>query len=158
MSYFFRLQGIKIYWLIQFLGYLRTLSLKFQKARTKIEVVLTLHCWLSQLQGRPRTTSILVRKSLRTFWLKATFSKDGLKILMIILVSSPKQPSSFMYYFAHDCICVKTGVCMYLGPSWHHAYVLRCCLSQILPIIRHDTVPGYLDNILFSKFQRCANS
>ena len=66
----------------------------------------------------------------------------------------------------------------------HHAYVLRCCLlSQILPIIMHDTVPGYLDNIfarlictlridlnwfkffsgcrlngqLFSKFQRCAN-
>ena len=33
--------GIKVYWRLQFLGYLRTLSLKFQKARTKIEVVLT---------------------------------------------------------------------------------------------------------------------
>ena len=44
MSYFFRLQGIKIYWLIQFLGYLKTLNLK-QKARTKIEVVLTLQFW-----------------------------------------------------------------------------------------------------------------
>ena len=30
------------------MGYLRTLSLKFQKTRTKIEVVLTLPCWLSQ--------------------------------------------------------------------------------------------------------------
>ena len=69
MLYFFRHQGIKIYWLIQFLGYLRTLSLKFQKARTKIEIVLTLPCWLSQFcwdsqQGKPRTTSILVK----AFW------------------------------------------------------------------------------------------
>ena len=40
--------GFKVYWRIQFLGYLRTLSLKFQKARNKIEVVLTLPCWLSQ--------------------------------------------------------------------------------------------------------------
>ena len=58
---FFRLQGIKVYF--------GTLSLKFQKARTKIEVVLGLPCWLSQLnwdshQGRLRTTSILVR----AFW------------------------------------------------------------------------------------------
>jgi hypothetical protein len=30
------------------LEYLRTLSLKFQKAWTKIEVVLSLPCWLSQ--------------------------------------------------------------------------------------------------------------
>ena len=40
--------GIKVYWRLQFLGYLRTLNLKFQKALTKIEVVLTLPCWLSQ--------------------------------------------------------------------------------------------------------------
>ena len=39
---FFRLQGIKVLWRLQFLGYFRTLSLKSQKARTKIEVVLTL--------------------------------------------------------------------------------------------------------------------
>ena len=45
---FFRLQGIKVLWRLQFLGYLRTLSLKFQKARTKIQVVLTLPGWLSQ--------------------------------------------------------------------------------------------------------------
>ena len=38
---------IKVYRRLQFLEYLRTLSLKFQKARTKIEVVLTLPCWLS---------------------------------------------------------------------------------------------------------------
>ena len=61
--------GIKIYWRLQFLEYLRTLSLKFQKARTKIEVVLSLPSWLSQLnwdsyQGRLRTTPILVQ----AFW------------------------------------------------------------------------------------------
>ena len=59
--------GIKVYWRLQFLGYLRTLSLKFQEVWTKIEVVLTswLPCWLSQLnwfsqQGKVRITSILV--------------------------------------------------------------------------------------------------
>ena len=34
---------------MQFLEYMRTLSLKFWKAGTKIEVVLTLPVWLSQL-------------------------------------------------------------------------------------------------------------
>ena len=60
--------GIKILWRLQFLEYLRTLCLKFQKAWTKIEVVLSLPwgCplnWDSQ-QGRLRTTSIVVR----AFW------------------------------------------------------------------------------------------
>ena len=58
--------GIKVLWRLQFLEYLGTLCLKFQKARTKIEVVLSLPCWLSQFswdsqQGRLRTTSSLVR-------------------------------------------------------------------------------------------------
>ena len=62
--------GIKVLWRLQCLEYLRTLRLKFQKARTKIEVVLSLPCWLSQLnwvsqQGRLRTTSILVW----SFWI-----------------------------------------------------------------------------------------
>ena len=66
---FVRLQAIKVLWNLQFLGYLRTLSLKFQKATSKIEVVLALPCWLSQLnwdsqQHRPKTTSIL----LVVFW------------------------------------------------------------------------------------------
>ena len=39
---------IKVLWRLQFLEYLRTLRLKFQKARIKIEVVLSLPCWLSQ--------------------------------------------------------------------------------------------------------------
>ena len=57
--------GIKEYWRLQFLGYLRTLSLTFQKTRTKIEFVLTLPCLLSHLnwdsqQGRVKTTLILV--------------------------------------------------------------------------------------------------
>ena len=34
---FFRLQSIKVLWGLQFVGYLRTLSLKFQKATSKIE-------------------------------------------------------------------------------------------------------------------------
>ena len=56
-------------WSLQFLGYLRTLSLKFQKARTKIEVFQSLPCWLSQFswdsqQGRGRKTSTL----LVAFW------------------------------------------------------------------------------------------
>ena len=55
----------KMLWCLQFLGYLRTLSLKFQKARTKIEVFLALSCWLSQFswdsqQGRDRKTTILI--------------------------------------------------------------------------------------------------
>ena len=40
--------GIKVSRRLQFLEYLRTLHLKFQKARTKTEVVLSLPCWLSQ--------------------------------------------------------------------------------------------------------------
>ena len=72
--------GIKVYWRLQFFEYQGTLSLKFQKARTKIEVVLSLPSWLSQLnwdsyQGRLRTTSILVR----AFWnfkLKVPYSRN----------------------------------------------------------------------------------
>ena len=55
---------IKVLWRLQFLIGYRPLSLKFQKARTKIEVVLSLPSWLSELNwdrlGRLRTTSILV--------------------------------------------------------------------------------------------------
>jgi hypothetical protein len=63
MSYLFRLQGIKIYWLIQFLEYLRTLSLKFQKARTKIGVVLALPCWLSLEPSSDGGTGLKLHKS-----------------------------------------------------------------------------------------------
>ena len=41
-SGFFKTFCIKVAWSLQFLGYLRTLSLKFQKATTKIGVFLTL--------------------------------------------------------------------------------------------------------------------
>ena len=41
--------GIKVAWSLQFLGYLGTLHLKFQKARTKIGDFLPLPNWLSQL-------------------------------------------------------------------------------------------------------------
>ena len=57
--------SIKVAWGLQFLGYLRTLNLKFQKATIKIGVFLTLPSWLSQFSwdsqlGRVRKTSILV--------------------------------------------------------------------------------------------------
>ena len=45
----FTKSGIKVLGKLRFLEYLRTLCLKFQTARTKIEVVLSLPCWLSQL-------------------------------------------------------------------------------------------------------------
>ena len=50
----------------KFHWYLRTLSLKFQKARTKIEVFPSLPCWLSQLdwdsqQGRDRKTKFCIK-------------------------------------------------------------------------------------------------
>ena len=50
-------------WSLQFLGYLRTLSLKFQKATIKIEVFQSLPClgWRSQTkQGRDWKNSILL--------------------------------------------------------------------------------------------------
>jgi hypothetical protein len=68
-SGFFRLQGIKVLWRLQFLGYLRTLSLKFQKVRTKIEVVLSLPCWLSQYSGQLQFWSEPSERSIfQTFW------------------------------------------------------------------------------------------
>ena len=46
-------------WSLQFLGYLRTLSLKFQKAASKLEGFLSQFNWDSQ-QDRARKTTILV--------------------------------------------------------------------------------------------------
>ena len=59
---FFRLFVSRLAWNPQFLGYLRTLSLEFQKVTSKIEVFLSLPCWLSQFSklGRDRKTSFLV--------------------------------------------------------------------------------------------------
>ena len=61
-GFFFHTFSIKVVWYLQFLGYLRTLSLKFQKATSKIEVFLSLPCCLSQTANRtePGKTSILV--------------------------------------------------------------------------------------------------
>ena len=90
--------GIKVLWRLQLLEYLRTLSLKVQKAQTKIEVVLSLPCWLSQLNwDRLRTTSILVRafwnskckvlKYSRTCSLHNTLIPNLVKPLEYILIS-----------------------------------------------------------------------
>ena len=90
--------GIKVLWRLQFLEYLRTLSLKFQKAWTKIEVVLALPCWLSQLtwegqQGRARTTSIL----LVTYWnfkLKVLKYPKNCRLHNTLIPWSLKNPES----------------------------------------------------------------
>ena len=70
-SGFFRLQGIKVLWRLRFLEYLRTLSLKFQKAQTEIEVVLSLdetanRADSGQLQFWSEPSEILNLRSLNT--------------------------------------------------------------------------------------------
>ena len=81
-SGFFRFQGIKVLWRLQFLEYLRILSLKFQMAQTKIEVVLSLSCWLSQFsnltlkrkqfctprEGNPENVLLISRNCLKYFY------------------------------------------------------------------------------------------
>ena len=62
---FFRLQGIKVLWCLQLLGYLRTLSLKFQRATSKIEVVLALPCWLFQSSWESQQVTAIL---LVAFW------------------------------------------------------------------------------------------
>ena len=47
-SGYFQIFTIKVVGGLQFLGYFRTLSLKFQKAASKIDVFLCLPSWLSQ--------------------------------------------------------------------------------------------------------------
>ena len=54
--------GFKVLWRLQFLEYLRTLSLKSQKAKSKIEVFLSLPCWLSQ----SKPSEILILRSPNT--------------------------------------------------------------------------------------------
>ena len=71
--------GIKVYWRLQFLGYLRTLNLKFQKAQTKIEVVLTLPCWLSQFRWTPEYIQKYVAKN------KGIFMNIDLKQQIVIV-------------------------------------------------------------------------
>ena len=92
--------GIKVAWSLQFIGYLRTLRLKFQKARTKIGVFLGLPSWLSQFswdsqQGRLRTTSMFVR----AFW---NFKRKVLKYsrncsLHNILIPNLVKPLKYIH-------------------------------------------------------------
>ena len=128
--------GIKVLLRLQVLVYLRTLHLKFRKAWTKIEVVLSLPCWLSQLnwdsqKGRLRTTSILVG----AFWnfklkvLKYSKNCSLYNILIPWCLKNPESPnvgardfmrstndqsisriflSNFWHVFAiwHNCVAV----------------------------------------------------
>ena len=54
--------GLKFHW------YFRTLGLKFQKARTKIEVFLALPCWLSQFSWDRKTSILLVASLIEKMW------------------------------------------------------------------------------------------
>ena len=106
---FFRLQGIKVLWRLQFLEYLRTLSLKFQKAGTKIEVVLTLSCWLSQLNwdsqlGRLRTILILVR-GFWNFKLKVLKYSRNCNLHNTLIPWSLKNPESPTLYISVTSQC-----------------------------------------------------
>ena len=67
MSHFFRLQGIKVYWRLQFLEYLRTLSLKFQKAGSCLSLAETAS-WADsgQLQFWSQSSEILNKRSSST--------------------------------------------------------------------------------------------
>ena len=67
-------------WSLQFLGYLRTLNLKFQKDRTKIVVFLALPCWLSQFSLVKRK----VFKDPRNCRLHATLILNLVKPLLYI--------------------------------------------------------------------------
>ena len=106
-SGFFRLQGIKVLWRLQFLEYLRTLSLKFRKARTKIEVVLSLPSWLSHFswdsqQDGVRTTSILVQ----AFWnfkVKVLIYSRNCCLHNTFIPNLMKPLYSCMYVFVSFC-------------------------------------------------------
>ena len=99
-------------WRLQFLEYLRILHLKFQKDRTKIEVVLSLPCWLSQFswdsqQGRVRTTSILVQ----AFWnfklkvLKYSRSCSLHNTLIPWSLKNPESPNIHIWTTFYHGVC-----------------------------------------------------
>ena len=111
---FFRLQGIKVLWRLQFLEYL--------KARTKFEVVLpcpALPCWLSQLnwdsqQGRLRTTSIFVR----ALW------NFKLKVL--------KYSRNCRFHNTLIPNLVKPLQCKYIDRSWRSDFMYSCAIDWFI--------------------------
>ena len=128
----FRHEGIKVLWRLQFMEYLRNLHLKFQKARTKTEVFLSLPSWLSQFswdsqQSRPRKTPNLVR----AFWnfkrkvLKyprncrphATLIPNLVKPLITIL-------SKLSYVYSAQFVCPSPKVWDIIEKRLHRASVV----------------------------------
>ena len=115
---FVRLQGIKVLWRLQLLEYFRTLKLKFQKARTKIDV------------GRLRTTSTLVR----AFW---NFKLEVLKYprncsLQSTLIPNLVKPLLYLlwwccawswwlmhcYYFRNQVIFILIFMILIISVRW----------------------------------------
>ena len=87
--------GIKVLWRLHVLEYLRTLHLKFQMARTKIEVVLSTPCWLSQLWSEPsEILNLKVLKYSRNCSLHNALIPSSLK--------NPESPNKYTY----DMICI----------------------------------------------------
>ena len=152
-SGFFRLQGIKVLWGLHFFEYLRTLSLRFQKARTIIEVVLSLACWLSQFswdsqQGRLKTTSVLVQ----AFW---NFKLKVLKYsrncrLHNTLIPNLVKPLNCVYLNA-ECsrwVWIHGDIAQCLWGGYHSIRArLRNALWR-LDFVDHD------DDVLFAKFKK----
>ena len=78
--------------------YFRTLSLKFQKARTKIEVVLTLPCWLSQASAKLDTKLLIppnVDRIVRFELLFLACLGFGAETKCTVHVALPKRPINY---------------------------------------------------------------
>ena len=96
--------GIKIYWRLQFLEYMRTLNSKFRKDRTKIEVALTLPCWLSQINYSLQYT--LIPWSLKKMW--HTLEYMDRPILPILQQIHQMFPPVYFTIFFHQFFSVWT--------------------------------------------------
>ena len=118
--------GIKVLWRLQFLEYFRTLCLKFQKARTKIEIVLSLPCWLSQ------QTANMADSGKLQFW------SEPSEILNLRSSNTPETvaftiPYKFLFFwqisftnFLYEKIFKN---CHFEGKKWYHCSV--CFLKQL---------------------------
>ena len=81
--------GLKFHW------YMRTLNLKFQKTRTKIEVFLSLPCWLSQFWN----FKLKVLEYSRNCSLHATLIPTLVKPLLYIYAGNNRFPDTITIYF-----------------------------------------------------------
>ena len=158
-------------WSLQFLGYLRTLSLKFHKARTKIGVFLGLPSWLSQFSwdsqlGRPRKPPILVRafwnfkrKVLKypiNCWLHATLIPNLVKPLNCTYIflfwpqadsSGPKNYIAVLANVSRTIFLKFTGICFLLHVSNLEKFLSFTILSKNIWVHSSTVIYKFLSNI-----------